>query len=553
MGEAALAEVGVKADEHFDAVVVGSGFGGSVTAYRLAEAGLRVCVLERGRSYAPGDFPRNPREIARNFWDPSKRLYGFFDIWTFQGIEALVSSCLGGGSIIYANVLLRKDPEWFVTQDGEYWPVTREDLEPHYDRVEQMIAPQPYPFEADPYSETPKTQAMRDAAQELGLDWRLPSLAVTFANPGQTPVPGVPIEDGDNLHGARRYTCRLCGECNIGCNFGSKNTLDLNYLTRFQAAGGEIRPLSEVKTFAPRPGPERGFTIDYVVHDPETGGRRRATVTADRLVLAAGALGTTFLLLRNRSSFPNLSRTLGSRFGGNGDLLGFLTGAGRRLDPARGTVITSAIRYAGENGRGYYIEDGGYPNFVNWLVEVTDARRAPTRALRFGARWIRNRLVDEPVSNVSGEFYALLGDAVRSSNTVPLLGMGRDIPDGTMTLNDEGFLENDWTIETSKPYFDSVKRSMEDLARALDARFQNNVLWYWRRVVTVHPLGGCPMGRTPDEGVVDPYGQVFGHPRLSIADGSVMPGSVGPNPSLTIAALADRFSDWIVAHPRGAT
>jgi cholesterol oxidase len=532
------------AEEHFEAVVVGSGFGGSVTAHRLREAGRNVCLLERGRSWAPGEFPRSPREIKENFWDPSERLFGLFDIWTFSGIEALVSSCLGGGSIIYANVFIRKDADWFVREDGEYWPVQREDLEPHYDRVEAIVKPQTYPFDVEPYAQTPKTRALRDAAAAEGLDWRLPQLAITFGNPDQQPALGVPIEEGENLHGTPRYTCRLCGECNVGCNFGSKNTLDFNYLTRFAAAGGEIRTLAEVKTFAPRPG--GGFTIDYVQHDLE-GTATPVTVTADRLVLSAGSLGTSFLLLKNRAAFPGISPALGTRWCGNGDLLGFVSRAGPHLDPARGPVITSAIRYPGEHLRGYYIEDGGYPNFLNWVIESLDAPGELRRATTFVYRRLKNWILDRPVSNISGEMSALVGTTLRSSNTLPLLGMGRDVPDGRLSIAG-GYLRNDWSTKTSETYYAAVRASMKRLAARLDAHYRDEPLWYFRRNVTVHPVGGCPMGRTPEEGVTDANGQVFNWPGLSIADGSVMPGPVGPNPSFTIAALADRFSDWMIAN-----
>jgi cholesterol oxidase len=213
-------------------------------------------------------------------------------------------------------------------------------------------------------------------------------------------------------------------------------------------------------------------------------------------------------------------------------------------------VITSAIRYEGENGRGYYIEDGGYPNFVNWMLETSDAPGQVRRATRFAWRWLKNKLEKRPVSTLSAEFSALLGDTVRSAGALPLLGMGRDVPDGNLSVKD-GWLQNDWTMKTSRAYYDSVKGSMEGLAGAIGAKFVDEPLWYFKRVVTVHPVGGCPMGRSPDEGVVDPNGQVFGHPGLSVADGSVLPGPVGPNPSLTIAALADRFADWIVGQPRG--
>jgi cholesterol oxidase len=529
--------------EHFDAVVVGSGFGGSVTAHRLREGGKSVCLLERGKSWAPGEFPRSPREVAVNFWDPSEGLYGFFDIWTFKGVEALISSCLGGGSIIYANVLLRKDEEWFVREDGEDWPLGRADLEPHYDNVEAVMKPQQYPFEVEPYASTPKTLAMRGAAAAHGLDWRLPPLAVTFANPGQPPVPNMPIEDGENLHGARRFTCELLGECNAGCNLGAKNTLDLNYLSHFAAAGGEIRTLAEVKTFGPRE--EGGFSVDYVQHDPQSGTQTPVTITSDRLVLSAGSLGSTFLLLRNRPAFPAISDVLGTHWCGNGDLLGFLAKSKRALDPERGAVITSAIRYEGENGRGYYIEDGGYPGFVSWLMEGTNAPGAAHRAAEFIARRLADVVRHRPVSNLSGEFKALMGDGATSSGTLPLLGMGRDVPDGRLYLED-GFLENTWSMDSSQAYYDGVKASMEQLADSLDARFRDEPLWYFKRVITVHPVGGCPMGRSAADGVVDSYGQVFGHPGLSIADGSVMPGPVGPNPSLTIAACADRAAEWML-------
>ena len=553
-------------NEHFDAVVVGSGFGGSVTAYRLAEGGLRVCLLERGKAYPPGSFPRTPHAMARNFWDPSRGRHGMFDVWTFKGIEALVSSGLGGGSLIYANVLIRKDKNWFVSEDGESWPLTRAELEPHYRRVEEMLKPQHYPFFDEPYASTPKTQAMQAASEELGVEWQLPALAVTFGNPGRPPVPGEPIADGDNLHGLPRYTCRLVGECDIGCNYGSKNSLDFNYLSEFARLGGEIRTRSEVRRFAPRDG--GGFTVAYVTHAPEregvetnTSALPETTITATRLVLSAGALATPYLLLRNAAAFPTLPRAaLGTRFSGNGDLLGFIARKGARpdaraFDPSVGPVITSALRYPdeldghGDRRRGFYIQDGGVPLFASWLVEMAGMPGRTRRAIRFVVRRVKNRFVAEPVSNIGGELSALLGECLDSSRSLPVLGMGRDTPDGVFRLRGK-YLELDWTTKTSRQYFDAVKAAMEDLARVWGGEFRDSPLWYFRRVVTVHPLGGCPMGRTRETGVVDPFGQVFDVPGLSIADGSVMPGPVGPNPSLTIAALADRFADRILERPQ---
>ena len=271
---------------HYDAIIVGSGFGGSVMAYRLAEAGQRVCVLERGRPYPPGSFTRSPRRARESFWNPERGLTGMYHYWSFRGIDALVSAGLGGGSLIYANVFLRKDERWFVEEDladggYEHWPVTRADLDPHYDRVERMIGVQRYPFEHEPYAGTPKTIAFKLAAERNGLEWFLPPLAVTFANEGQPPVPGQKIEEEiRNLHDRDRVTCQLCGECDVGCNFGSKNTLDYNYLTHAKHHGAEIRTLADVRTLEPREG--GGYAVGYADLGEEAGdgGRQRATGSA---------------------------------------------------------------------------------------------------------------------------------------------------------------------------------------------------------------------------------------------------------------------------------
>jgi len=566
------------ADSHFDAVIVGSGFGGSVTAYRLAQAGLRVCVLERGKAYPPESFPRRPRDMARNFWDPTKGYHGLFDLWSFRNIEALVSSGLGGGSLIYANVLIRKDERWFTQEKlggGGYddWPVTRAQLEPHYDEVEDMLGAQRFPLGAPGY-DSPKTVALRDAGEKLGLEWDLPKLAVTFANPGQSPAPGVPIPEAPypNLHDRPRTTCRMTGECDLGCNAGSKNTLDHNYLSAAKHLGAEIRTLCEVRRIEPRSS--SGYAVGYVVHTPENEGRRTntaklpvTTITADRLVLAAGALGTPYLLLRNRSSFPGISPALGTRWSGNGDFLGYLLRSHsgpaenpkrRVLDASRGPTITSYVRVPdqvdpGGEGAGYYVEDAGWPAFVDWIVEMADVRSAPNRWARFAWRRLRGHLTRSPRSELGAQLGDLIGTAELSSGSLPLLGMGRDVPDGVMRLR-KGHLDIDWNVASSKAYFDRLRQTMIDIADELGARYVDNPLRSLRRLVTVHPLGGAPMGHHQGEGVVDSFGEVFGYPGLYVADGSVMPGPVGPNPSLTIAAVADRMARRIVetARPNGA-
>jgi cholesterol oxidase len=220
----------IEHNERRDVVVVGSGFGASVAAMRLAAGGKDVCVLERGKAYPPGSFARSPAEMRANFWDPGEGHQGLFDVWSFHGIDALISSGLGGGSLIYANVLLRKDEHWFVEDDRTgadgrpwSWPVGRAELDPYYAMAEQMLGAQRFPFDHPDYARTPKTRAMQDAAQRLGLEWMLPPLAVTFADADRDPVRGGPITTPDygNVHGLPRVTCRMCGECDVGCNYGA--------------------------------------------------------------------------------------------------------------------------------------------------------------------------------------------------------------------------------------------------------------------------------------------------------------------------------------------
>lgn len=546
--------------ESTDVLVVGSGFGASVAAYRLAEGGKSVVVMERGRAYGPGDFARTPSQMAKSFWDPSERLYGLFDAWTFRGLEGLVSSGLGGGSLIYANVLLRKDEKWFVRESPipgggyENWPVTYRDLEPHYEAVERMMGATPYP-----YDDTPKTMAFERAATKLGMPTMRPPLAVTFARPDERAASNLalaPAEYG-NLHGRQRVTCTLCGECDMGCNTGAKNTLDHNYLSAAQHEGADIRTMHEVRGI--RSDGRGGYVVSYVVHEPDGAGDTSTsalplrTIRARRVVLGAGTFGSTYLLMRSRSALRNLGPALGSRFSGNGDLLTFLMDCVDddkpiAIDGGRGTVITSAIRAGdaldgdGSTGRGYYVEDAGFPGFLTWLVEVAQLRSFARRGARFGWEAMRNRLFTEGRSNVSSSIARLLGDGHLSGSSLPLLGMGRDTPDGRMYLRGDR-LQVDWTIATSRPYFSRMRGTMEGLADELGAKFQDNPLWWVGRVVTVHPLGGAPIGRHEAEGVCDPYGEVFGHPGLHVLDGAALPGPVGANPSLTIAALSDRASE----------
>ncbi len=573
------------APEHFDAIVVGSGFGGSVTAARLSQADWKVCVLERGKDYPPQSFPRSPLDVKRNFWKPSEGLHGMFDVWSFDGIDAVCASGLGGGSLIYANVFIRKDEHWFVKEDlahGGYedWPVTRAELDPHYERVELRIGVQEFPLAQQPYDKTPKVLAYRDAAERLKqrgseAEWLLAPLAVTFANEGSPAVPGEPIREQGNLHGRTRTTCQLCGECDIGCNYGAKNTLDYNYLTDAWRAQADLRTRCEVRSFEPADG--GGYLVHYVRREPHDEGRSVKTselplhtISCKHLILSAGTLGTTRLMLLNKDALPGLSKgQLGLGFSGNGDLLTFAFHCSQRgadgkkeplvIDAARGPAITSAIRMPDaldsgggvppEQKRGFYLEDAGYPQVASWALEALEV---PKNLIEEIPRFVRS-LFHHPRhrhSEIGAVISSLFGDCELSSTVLPLLGMGRDVPSGKMTLGGKR-LELEFSQEgPSRDFFDRVHSFSREMAEEMGGKFRDDPLWYEDRLITVHSLGGCRMGNSAHGGVVDSHGRVFGQPGLHIADGSVMPGPVGPNPSLTIAALADRFADAILEERR---
>jgi cholesterol oxidase len=423
---------------------------------------------------------------------------------------------------------------------------------------------------------TPKTAALKEAAEHLraaghaDMSWRLPRLAISFTPEADDPALGVPIpESRPNYHDLPRYTCRLVGECDVGCNYGAKNSLDYTYLTAAKHAGARISTLSEVRSIAEHP--DGGYLVDYVRHEPSATppvppSAERRVIHARRLVLSAGTLGTTYLLLRNRAALARLSRTLGSRFCGNGDFLAFArecrptTDSGQRprsLAPSRGPVITSFVRLAdaldGPDGgaragaRGVYIEDAGWPEFTNWLVDGIDTPKWLWRGATFVRSMIRRRFRADQDSDVAGELMRLLGSATLSDASLGMLGMGRDIPDGRMRLRGQARLDLDWSERSSHSYYGRVSATMRQIAEQLGGSYLEAPGYSWaRRLITVHPLGGCPMGRDVGEGVVDAYGRVFGYRDLFLSDGSVMPGPVGANPALTIAAFAERCVDRIL-------
>jgi cholesterol oxidase len=270
--------------------------------------------------------------------------------------------------------------------------------------------------------------------------------------------------------------------------------------------------------------------------------------------------------MKNAPNFPHLSKSLGSRFSVNGDLLAFISRSiektngkhtPRNLDPSFGPVITSAIRFGddldgeGTQGSGFYVQDGGQPYLMSWLAEISGLPGFLRRSVGFLKLMVKYRLGFSNDSDLGAEISDLIGDAESSMSTMPILSMGRDEASGKLYLND-GLLDCDWKIDESQKYFDRVRRAGKAIARGLNAEYVDNPSYKFNfhQVLTAHPLGGCSMARNSSEGVVDENGEVFGYRDLFVADGSAMPGPVGPNPSLTIAAMSNRSAEYIIESHR---
>ena len=263
-----------------------------------------------------------------------------------------------------------------------------------------------------------------------------------------------------------------------------------------------------------------------------------------RLILAAGSLGTTFLLLRNRDAFPGLSPALGTHFSGNGDVLAWIHGSSDRLEPSYGPVITStwySKDYAdGGDGPGFYLQDGGHPIFIDWVFQ--QLRPPIGRSARFFASRLLAGLRAKRPSEIGGAVAGLFGGGRPDAGILPLLAFGRDVPDGRMRLR-KGLLDVDLSDRSSRALSARIQQAMAELAQEAGGKVFASPGTLLHRRMSAHPLGGVPMGSSPAAGVVDKWGQAFGYPGLFVVDGSVMPGPVGTNPSLTIAALGSRFAD----------
>lgn len=522
----------------FDAIVIGSGFGGAVSACRLAEGGYRVLVLERGRRWDAKTYPRKDTDPwwwsneAPELWS------GWLDLRVFEHMAVAQGAAVGGGSLIYANISAVPDKSVF----DKGWPpeITWEAMAPHYETVGKVMNVQPVPD--GQWSK--KMQLVREAADAIGAGsrFRKLELAVSFDPEWNYSLPAAfdvhHSKRFTNAHGVEQGTCVHLGNCDIGCEVDARNTLDRNYLAIAEHKGAEVRALHLVTNIEPAAD---GYKVSY---DRIDRGRRVAgSATARLVVLSAGSMGSTEMLLRCRDvsgSLPKVSSWLGYNWSSNGD---FLTPAfyhSREVQPTQGPTITSAINFLDANrvGRAFWIQDGGLPNLIaNW---ITTAKAADVRVQAFL----------QFMTAAMREFGPL-------ENTMPWFAQGIDAANGRLRLRrrwwiaGEHKLDLDWSVKESEAVIEAIIATHKELSKATGGIALVPPTWSIDRyLITPHPLGGCNMGTSARNGVVDHKGEVFGYRNLFVIDGGMVPEAVGVNPSRSIAALAERAVGLIVREGR---
>ncbi|MFQ1002337.1 GMC oxidoreductase [Modestobacter sp. SSW1-42] len=525
--------------DDYQALVIGTGFGGAVAACRLAQAGVDVAVVERGRRWPLGSFPRDATKLDDGWlWACG---HGLYDATARGDILAIRAAGYGGGSLVYANVAARPPAEVFADWPA---PLSREHLEPYFDLAAHMLGVSPTPADPRTGAPPPKTRLMQEAARRVDRvdGFFHPNLAVTFADDPQRPKP-------PRQAGLQQAPCTFCGECDIGCNVGAKNTLDRNYLAVAEAAGAAVGTRTEAvwirREDATGPAGEPGYRVRLREHGHDSAGKEgvEREVTARHVFVCAGALGSTELLLRSRDQYrtlPDLPPSLGEGYSGNGDFLSFGFDLPDAAEPVAGpTITTASVVHADTSagGRWFVIEDGGFSPHIARLVAGLDLAGLPARVARAMRRRDRRTIAD------TRALAAALPDrlAERTSRTAVLLAMGRDAADGRIALRGRARrLHVTWDTTRNDPLYDAEAAASAEIVRALGGRPAVTPTWrLFRQPVTVHNLGGCRMGGGPADGVVDTDGQVFGHPGLYVVDGAVLPGSTGGNPSMTIAAVAE--------------
>jgi len=569
-------------EQIYEAIVIGSGFGGAITGCRLAKKWDRgrVLILERGRRYPMGSFPRKPHDVAHNFWalaedrvhrphyirrlvDRGEESHGIFDVRNYHHMDAVVGAGLGGGSLIYANVFMTPPREIF----DDRWPSAckKENLGPYYAVAKEVLGSRRIPTNDDPRRQIIRQRLFAQVAEENGRNSELVDINVFFGNDFKKPL--TIGEQEKNRYGALQTSCVYCAECDIGCNYHAKNTLDLNYLfvaeyrynavIRTEHLVLKIVPVDAARADDPRADGTNGYRIYY--RDLSEMKKEVQTAFAQRVVVSAGTLGSTELLLRCKEHFrtlPRISDKLGQSFSGNGDFLSFVLGSKPAADPNYGPVITQRIDYNlfkdFDRERAFMLQDASYGNILAWFAEGAKPGFLHLGSLRHVLRDLLSRLTSgKSLGSLGWALDDLLSDDV-SFRTCVLLCMGIDKSNGVMTLDGDHQLSINWPYKDSLSLYRAILEAGKQFSRSIRATvFTPLPTWDWpfRKNVTVHALGGCILANDPSKGVtsadLESFGQVFGYRNLYVADGAIVPTAVGANPTATISALSEMVAQGI--------
>ena len=541
--QARLSKPASELKTHYDVVVVGSGYGGGVAASRLARCGQKVAVLERGREYMPGDFPADAVSAGAQMQVTGQGLCmgpetGLFDVRLNPDVHVLMACGLGGTSLINANVCLSPDPRVF---DDKAWPeeVRGDRLLPEgLVRARHMLRP-----EASPATMSyEKVQALGLAAEAFDRSVEAVPLHVTY-------------ESGPTAGGVQQEACTQCGDCCGGCNVGAKTTVASTYLADACSFGAEVFTRLRVRSVAKQPGGT--WRVNARVSGTKD---EEISVTAGIVVLAAGTLGSTEILLRSQAEGLATSHWLGSRFTSNGDAIaiaynndvpvnGVGVGNPPKADvPPVGQAVNGLIDLRGtpDVRDGLALVDCALPSA---FAPLLPAMLAPGGAI-FGEREPSGNFV-ETLSAVKRAGESLVKGAYEGAvhNTQTFLAVGHDAGNGVMRLEqDRVFIE--WTNGPRQRVFQHIEETLKTATAATGGAYMRNPAseqLLGGNLMTVHPLGGCTMGADASSGVVNHKGQVFDasnpgavHKGLYVCDGAVVPCPLGIHPLLTITALAER-------------